>query len=59
MNRITLTIDEHGSIVRICADAEVEIYFVEPSRPEERVYRYGSTQVGPEHVDEQIDGWLA
>lgn len=58
MNSITLTIDEHGGIFRICADEEIEVYFVQPSVPEERVYRYGATRVGPEYVDVQIEGRL-
>lgn len=57
MDRITFTLDEHGRIVRICADQEVEVYIVCPDVPRDRVYRWSSTQVGPEHVEEEIGGW--
>jgi hypothetical protein len=57
MDRITFTLDECGRIVRICADQEVEVYIVCPDVPRDRVYRWSSTQVGPEHVEEEIGGW--
>jgi hypothetical protein len=59
VNSITLTIDEHGGIFRICADEEREVYSVQPSVPEERVYRNRAILVGPKHMDEQIECWLA
>ena len=57
MNRITMTVDENGHIVRICADAEVEVYIVCPSVPRDRVYRWSSLRAGREAVDEEIAGW--
>jgi hypothetical protein len=57
MKRITFTLDERGLIHRICADEEVEVYIVSPDVPRDRVYRWSSLRVGPEHVDEEIDGW--
>ena len=57
MKRITFTMDERGHIRRICADEEIEVYIVCPKTPQDRVYRWGSLHVGPEHVDEDIDGW--
>lgn len=57
MKRITFTVDERGFIHRICADEEIEVYIVDPSTLRDRVYRWSSTHVGPEHVDEEIEGW--
>jgi hypothetical protein len=57
MKRITFTFDERGCIQRICADEEVEVYIVSPHVPCDRVYRWRSTLVGKQHVDEQIRGW--
>jgi hypothetical protein len=56
MKRITFTLDERGLIRSICADEEVEVYIVSPHVPRDRVYRWSSLRVGPEHVDEEIDG---
>ena len=57
MDRITITLDENGHVVRICADAEVEVYLVSPHVPCDRVYRWGSLRVGRADVDDEIDGW--
>jgi hypothetical protein len=57
MKRITFTMDERGLIRRICADEEVEVYIVSPHVPRDRVYRWSSLRVGPEQLDEEIDGW--
>lgn len=57
MNRITLTFDEGGSIVRICSDEPVEVFFVSPHTPHDRVYLYGSNDVGPQYVREEIGGF--
>jgi hypothetical protein len=57
MKRITLTMNDRGLIERICADEEVEVYIVCPNVPRDRVYRWSSLRVGPEQVDEEIEGW--
>ena len=57
MRRITFTMDDRGLIHSICADEEVEVYIVSPHVPRDRVYRWSSLRVGPEKVDEEIDGW--
>ncbi len=57
MKRITFTMDDRGLIHCICADEEVEVYIVSPSVPKDRVYRWSSLRVGPEKVNEEIDGW--
>jgi hypothetical protein len=57
MKRITFTFDERRLIRSICADEEVEVYFVSPHVPRDRVYRWSSLRVGPEHVNEEIEGW--
>ncbi|WP_431266859.1 hypothetical protein [Dankookia sp. P2] len=55
--RITFTIDERGSIYRVCADEEVEVYIVDPHARQDRVYRWTSTKFGAKHVDKEIDEW--
>jgi hypothetical protein len=57
MKRITFTMDERSLIHRICADEEVEVYIACSSTPSDRVYWWSSLRVGPEHVDEEIEGW--
>lgn len=57
MKRITFTMGERGLIHRICADEEVEVFIVSPHVPRDRVYRWSSLQVGPQQVNEEIDGW--
>ena len=57
MDRITITLDENGHVVRICADAEVEVYLVSPHVPRDRVYRWSSLRTGREGVDDEIAGW--
>ncbi len=57
MNRITLTLDENGHIVRICADEHVEVFIVSPTVPRDRVYRWSSLRAGREGVDDEIAGW--
>jgi hypothetical protein len=57
MNRIALTLDENGHIVRICADEEVELYLVSPTVPCDRIYRWSSLRTGRAGVDDEIAGW--
>ena len=57
MNRITLTMNQNGEIVRICSDEPVEVYYVSPHTPHDRVYLYGSVFVGPQHVREEIGSY--
>ena len=57
MKRITFTMDERGFIHRICADEEIKVYIVDPHAMHDRVYRWSSTRVGPEHVDEELEDW--
>lgn len=53
--RLTFARDELGFIRSIRSDEEVEIYIVSPYAGIERVYRWSSTLVGQQHVDEQLD----
>lgn len=57
MNRITLTLDRNGDIDRICSDEPVEVYFVSPHTPADRVYLYGGVEVGPQFVRQEIGGF--
>jgi hypothetical protein len=57
MTRITITLDEHGQFTRICSDEAIEIYIVAPHVPHDRVYLYGSVEVGPQYVREEIGGY--
>ena len=58
MNRITLTLNEHGEVVRICSDEPIEIYFVSPHTPHDRVYIYNSVNIGPQHVHAEIGEYV-
>lgn len=57
MNRIAITFDTNGNIQQISADAPVEIYFVDPNFPRDRVYRYEAARIGPQYVRDQISGY--
>jgi hypothetical protein len=57
MNRITITFKSNGDIGDICSDEPVEIYFVDPNMPADRVYLYQSAKIGPEHVRNEIGGY--
>jgi hypothetical protein len=59
VKRFTFTLDKRGFIHRICADEAVEVYIVDPRARRDRVYRWSSTKVGREHIDEEIAGWPA
>jgi hypothetical protein len=56
MNRITFTLDENGHLVHICADQKVEVYFIQPSTPRDRMYRWSSLVTGKAAVEEEIGG---
>jgi len=57
VNRVTLTLDHKGDITRICSDEPVELYFVNPHTPHDKVYLYGSVEVGPQFVQQEIGGY--
>jgi hypothetical protein len=57
MNRVILIMDEHSHVADICSDEKIELYFISPSCPNDRVYLYRSVQVGTKFVDEQIRDW--
>ena len=57
MNRITITLDENGDLVRVCADKAVEVLIICPGIPRDRNYRWASLKVSQSHVDEEIGGW--
>lgn len=54
--RIVITLDQHGEIAAICADAPCEVYINCPHVPADRVYRYDAP-IGPEHVRAAIGGY--
>ena len=57
MNRFCILLDKNGEIDRLCADQAVEIYFVDPRVPHDRVYKYGSADFGPQFVRDLIGGY--
>ena len=57
MNRIAVTFDPNGDIQQISSDAPVEIFLVDPTAPQDRVYRYEAVKTGPRFVQEQIGGY--
>jgi hypothetical protein len=56
VNRVTLTLDANGDILRICADEPVESYTVSRDLPADRVYLCGHVEIGPQFVQEEIGG---
>ena len=57
MNRLCIVLDQHGQISEICADEPLEIYWVDPSVPHDRVYLYQSAKIGPQYVRQLIGGY--
>lgn len=57
MNRVTIELTANGEIGTICSDEPIELYFVSPSTPRDRVYLYDAVKIGPEHVRSQIGGY--
>jgi len=57
MKHPTFTIDERGFIQRVCADKEIQVHIVDPRAMHDRVYRWSSTRVGADHVDEELGDW--
>jgi hypothetical protein len=57
MNRICIVIDKNGDITDIAADTEIEIFWVAPHCPRDRVYKYESAEIGPEYVRKWIGGY--
>lgn len=57
MNRICIIQDDRGDITGICADEPIEVYFVNPHLPQDRVYLYSSADFGPQHVRAAIGGY--
>jgi len=58
MNRIAITLNEHGELDRICSDEVVEVYIVDPKCKEDRVYLYGAVETGPQFVRQEIGGYV-
>jgi hypothetical protein len=42
MNRITLTLDKNGHLVRTCADKGVEVLIIGSDVPQDWAYRWNS-----------------
>lgn len=57
MNRFCILLDKNGEIDRLIADQEVEIFFIDPRVPHDRVYKYGAGNFGPQFVRELIGGY--
>lgn len=57
MNRFCILLDKNGEIDRLVADQELEIFFVDPRVPHDRVYKYSAADFGPEFVRELIGGY--
>jgi hypothetical protein len=56
-NRVAITYNDKGDIVRVCSDAPVEIYEVSPHTPHDRVYLRTRFEIGSNFVDEEIGGY--
>jgi hypothetical protein len=57
LNRVTVTLDPRGQIVRVCSDQEIEFFCVAPHVPDDRVYLCGAVDVGPQFVQQEIGGY--
>ena len=57
MNRFCILLDEKGEIDRLVADEPIEIYWVDPRVPHDRVYKYEAADFGPQFVRELIGGF--
>ena len=55
--RIAIVINEHGEPIEFAADGEIELLIIAPNCPADRVYRYGSVDIGADRVDALIDGY--
>ena len=53
-NRVAITYNDKGDIVRVCSDAPVEIYEVSPHTPHDRVYLRTRFEIGSKFVDEEL-----
>lgn len=53
--RVTITMDDRGGILGIRSDEDTEILIVDPHAMRDKVYRWTSTNVGPDRVDERLD----
>ena len=56
MNRICFVLNENGELDSIAADAELEIFIVQPSCKRDEVYQYQSADFGPQFVHKLIGG---
>jgi hypothetical protein len=57
LSRVTITLKANGDIDRVCSDEPIELYFVSPHTPEDRVYLFAAVNVGPQHVRQEIGGF--
>jgi hypothetical protein len=56
-NRITLTMHKRGFIHIVCSDEDIRVYLVNPDSRVDRVYRWSSTKVGREYVENELGDW--
>jgi hypothetical protein len=54
MNRITLTLDNKGDIIKICSDEPVELYWIEPNARHDQVFLHGAVKIGAKFVEGEL-----
>jgi hypothetical protein len=57
VNRVVLKFNKRGFIDRVLSDEEIEVYWVEPRFPHDRVNLVTTTLVGEKFVDKEICGY--
>ena len=55
--RIAIVLNVHGEPAEFAADGDIELLIIDPNCPADRVYRYGSVDIGADRVDALIDGY--
>lgn len=58
MNRIAILLNGAGEFAGVCSDEPVAVFIIDPNAKSDRVYHYGSTQVGPGFVDQATAGFI-
>jgi hypothetical protein len=56
LNRVAIILDEHGEFSGMVADSPIEFFVVQPSCRRDRVYKYESGEIGPQHVQAAFAG---
>lgn len=56
MNRVAIVMSPEGNIEQICSDEPIDILIIDPAQPHDKVYKFASVDIGPEHVHAHVNG---